>query len=102
MENWLEHQPSGGNLITDPTKPIPGFFTASRKQSTVIANRIRSQHARTAVNLHHYGLLNSPTCSKCNKLLQDLDHLIKDCSFTKLTGSFKSANECDMNVLKTE
>ena len=28
-EAWKEHQPKGENLVTDPTKPLPGFFTAS-------------------------------------------------------------------------
>ena len=61
--HWKEHQPKGGNLVTDPTEPSPEFSTASRKQWT-IANRIRSRHAKTAVNLHRCGSLESPTLPK--------------------------------------
>ena len=83
-------------MITDATKPLLGFPPTLRKQWT-IAHRIRSRHARTAVNLRRWGLLNFQTRPKYYKLPQDLEHLIKDCSSTKLTGSFTSANECDMN-----
>ena len=94
--HWLEHQTTGGNLITDPTKPIPDFFPTSRKQWS-IANRIRSRQTRIAVTSIAGVSLNSPTCPKCIKLLQDLDDFIKNCLLTKLTGGFKSTNECDMN-----
>ena len=92
----LEHQPTKRNLVTDPIKSLPRFFTTSRKQWTIV-NRTKPRHARTTVNLRHWGLLNFPMCSKCNKLSQDLDHLNKDWSLTKLTGGLKSADECDMN-----
>ena len=36
QEAWKTHclkqQPTGGNLITDPTKPLPGFLATSQKQ----------------------------------------------------------------------
>ena len=61
------------------------------------ARRQRGDSGQQRINLHRWGLLNSPTCQKYNELRQDSDHPTKDCSLTKLSGCFKSANECDIN-----
>ena len=91
-----EHQSKDGNLVADPTEPLSGFSTVSQKQRT-ITNRIRSRHTKTAVNLHRWDSLESPTCPNSKEVPQDIDHLIKDIDpYTKLAGGFKPAQDYDV------
>ena len=59
-QEWQENIPTGGDLVRDPTNPQPGFHSLTRKQWTT-ANRIQTQHGRTATNLHKWGYWDSST-----------------------------------------
>ena len=89
---WNNKLPPGGNLVSDPTKPLPGFKTLTRKQ-WVQANRIRSRCGRTAKNLHRWGYRDSPTCPQCKATDQDMDHLILHCTRTAITGGYQTAHD---------
>ena len=84
-EMWRKAVPKGGEFVSDPTQPLLGFTTASRKQ-WVTANRIRSRHNRTAANLNKWKLRDSPICPACGTAPQDTDHLVKNCPTTKIIG----------------
>ena len=90
---WQKHKPVGADLITDLTKALLGFSTATRKMWST-ANRMRSRQARTASNLNRWGLLDSPTC---NEAPQDTDHLVIKCQNTKLTGGYTIVSQCGQN-----
>jgi len=42
LEYWKNNPPTGGDVIEDPTVPLPGFHTATRRQ-WLTANRLRAQ-----------------------------------------------------------
>ena len=95
---WAENTPRGGDLLEDPVQRLPGFNSSSRK-AWVAANRIRTRHGRTAVNLHKWGIRDSPVCPRCGNSPQDTDHLILECPATRLEGGYTSANNCDADFL---
>ena len=89
---WQQKLPRGGDLIQDPTKPLPGFDTLTRRQWT-LSNRIRSGQGRTAVNMHRWGLRESPLCPACQEAAQDTDHLVLHCPITRIPGGYETINE---------
>ena len=91
---WYNNLPPGGNLVADPTKPLPGLKTLKRKQ-WVQSNRIISKCGRTAVNLHRWGYIDSPTCPSCRTADQDMDHLILHCPQTAITGGYQAIHDAD-------
>ena len=93
---WTTKTPRGGAIINDPCHPLPEFDTATRRQ-WVCANRLRSGHARTAVNLHRWGFRDSPLCLACNQEPQDTDHLVLHCPVTRLRGEYRSVHNIDEN-----
>ena len=72
----------------------PGFRDGTRKQ-WVAANRLRTKTGRTAVNMHKWRLIDSPTCTHCGLVPQNTDHLVPHCPFTKLDGVYDSVHNFD-------
>ena len=93
-DEWSNNRPTGGELISDPCERLPGLQDQKRKYWTA-ANRLRSRHARTAANMHRWGLRDSPTCPKCHSSPQDTDHLVLHCPETKIEGGYETVNRCD-------
>ena len=93
-EEWIDKTPIGGDLINDPCNHLPGLLNLKRKYWTA-ANRLRSRHTRTAVNMHRWGLHDSPTCPRCHMYPQDTDHLVLHCPRTKLEGGYNTINGCE-------
>ena len=89
---WATGMPRGGFLVEDPTEGLPGFHATGRKYWAA-ANRIRSGHGRTAVNMHRWGLWDSPLCPKCHLAPQDTDHLVLHCPVTSLNGGYLAVHE---------
>ena len=89
---WTNKQPPGGDLVSDPTKPLPGLKTLNRHQ-WVQANRIRSRCGRTAANLHRWSYRDSPTCPHCGTGDQNMDHLILHCPQTAITGGYQTVHD---------
>ena len=83
---WQQLSPRGCNLVQDPTTPLPGFDSAKRRYWTA-ANRLRSGHGRTAVDMHRWKLWDSPICPRCQLAPQDTDHLVLQCPDTLIQGS---------------
>ena len=90
-EEWRSNTPKGGESIADPSLQLPGFKTSSRKE-WVTANRLRTRHAKTAVNMHRWGQIDSPLCPRCKEAPQDTDHLVLHCPETRLEGGYQSVN----------
>ena len=91
---WRSNVPRGGETIADPSQQLPGFHTSSRKE-WVTANRLRTRHAKTAVNMHRWGYIDSPLCPRCKQAPQDTDHLVLHCPETRLEGGYQSVNNSD-------
>ena len=91
-QEWNDDLPRGGDLVTDPTQPLPGFQTLRRKEWAQ-ANRIRSQCGRTAGNLHRWGYRDSPICPACRAAPQDMDHMILHCPQTAVPGGYPTVHE---------
>nr|CAB3266991.1 reverse transcriptase [Phallusia mammillata] len=91
---WFNNMPAGGELVDDPTTPLPGFDLAHRR-NWVAANRLRSKHARTAHMLQRWGERTSSECPHCGADKQDTDHLVLKCPTTKLQGGYRTVHECD-------
>ena len=89
---WQQLSPHGCNLVQDPTTPLPGFDSAKRRYWTA-ANRLRSGHGRTAVNMHRWKLWDSPICPRCQLAPQDTDHLVLQCPDTLIQGGYNSIHE---------
>ena len=96
---WDNRIPAGGNLVTDPTQPLPGFDSANRSQ-WVTANRLRCRHARTAVNMYRWNLADSPICPAYRNVPQNTDHLVLECPMTKIPGGYETINECGAELQK--
>ena len=84
--------PLGGETIGDPTERVPGFD--EKRKYWVAANRLRTRHARTAANLHRWGLKQSPICPRCHAAVESTDHLVLGCPATKLEGGYESVHNC--------
>ena len=84
-KEWSEKGLKRGNLVSNPCRKQPGFDSGTRRQ-WVFANRLRTGHARTAANLHRWGLISSPICPRCKQAPQNLRHLVRECEMTKLPG----------------
>ena len=93
-EEWKSNPPKGGDLVEDPCIQLPGLQDQKRKY-WVAANRLRSRHTKTAVNMHRLGLQDSPICPKCHTQPQDTNHLVLHCPETKLEGGYEAVNKCD-------
>ena len=89
---WRSNNPRGGETIADPSQQLPGFQTSSRKE-WVTANRLRTRHAKTAINMHRWGLFDSPLCPRCKQAPQDTDHLVMHCPETHLEGGYQSLSD---------
>ena len=92
-EEWKNNIPRGGEIIKDPTSKLPGFETATRFEWTT-ANRLRSRTARTAHNLHRWGMAASSTCPGCGDERQDTDHLVLDCPGSRIPGGYDTVHSC--------
>ena len=90
-DEWRSNTPKGGEIIADPSQQLPGFQSSSRKE-WVTANRLRTRHAKTAVNMHRWGQNDSPLCPRCKEAPQDTDHLVLHCPETRLEGGYHSVN----------
>ena len=93
-DEWKNKTPAGGEIICDPCEPLPGLREQKRKYWTA-ANRLRSRHMRSAVNMHRWGLKESPICPRCNTDPQNTDHLVLYCPETKLEGGYETVHKCD-------
>ena len=91
--------PTGGEYVTDPTEPLSGFKTSTRKQWTAV-NRIRSRHVRTAKHLHRWNIIDIPNFPLCNISMQDTDHVVNSCLVAKLDGGYLSVHESNHNFKK--
>ena len=83
---WRQNLPRQGEVIPDPTKPLPGFHHLTRRQWTQ-ANRLLTGHGKTAANLHRWGYQESPMCPACHEAPQDTDHLVLHCPITAIPGA---------------
>ena len=95
---WREHLPKGGELVEDPTDPLPGFFHLPRKQWSQI-NRLRCGHGKTAANLYKWYLRDSPTCPACQMSPQDTDHLVLHCPITSIPGGYQTIHEASQDFM---
>lgn len=93
---WAQFRPPGGDLVDDPTEPLPGFRELNRRQ-WVQANRIRSKCGRTAATLHRWGYRDSPICPECGEESQDMDHAILRCPRTSIAGGYVSVHRADQD-----
>ncbi|GFR93120.1 hypothetical protein ElyMa_004371300 [Elysia marginata] len=50
-KEWENNIPTGGNIITNPTQPLPGFTTLKRKH-WVITNKVPTRCAKTAYMIY--------------------------------------------------
>ena len=94
---WANNTPTGGNLIGDPTQPVPGFGVQTRKH-WVVSNRLLSRHGRTAANMHKWGLKDSQICPRCNGAPETSDHIVLHCRVTKLDGGYQTILNAGENL----
>ncbi|GFR72251.1 hypothetical protein ElyMa_005700900 [Elysia marginata] len=58
-EEWGKERenniPTGGNITTNPSQPLPGFTTLKRKH-WVITNRLRTRQSKITYTMHKWKL----------------------------------------------
>jgi len=93
LEYWKNYPPTGGDVIEDPTVPLPRFHTATRRQ-WVTANRLRAKQAKTSQTLHRWGVSQNPRCPYCDAPKQTVDHLVLTYPITHIRGDYHTIQEC--------
>ena len=95
---WEENTPTGGDLIEDPTQPIPGYKDLKRKHWVTI-NRLRTRHAKTAYSMHKWKLKDSPLCPRCKSAEETTDHIVLHCPETKIEGGYGTIHKAGDDVI---
>jgi len=92
LEYWKNNLPTGEDIIEDPTVPLLGLHTATRRQ-WVTANRLRAKQTKPSQTLHRWGVNQNPRCPYCNAPKQTVDHLVVSWPITHAVAITQSNNE---------
>jgi len=93
LDYWKNNLPTGGDVIEDPTVPLPGFHTATTHQ-WVTANRLSAKQAKTSQTLHQWGVSQNPKCPYGHAPKETVDHLFLTCPNTHIRGSYYTIQAC--------
>ncbi|XP_055714418.1 uncharacterized protein LOC129808670 [Phlebotomus papatasi] len=88
-KEWGDGNYKNSHLIDDPSKPVEGLNLSRKDWATL--NRIRTGCARTAANLHKWGIKDDPKCD-CGCPTQTLQHIINECPRRRFDGGLNSLN----------
>ena len=93
---WKAANLENGDLILGPSAKVPGFDLARVNWTQL--NRIQTGHGRCNRILHQWGAIDDPSCV-CGFPVQDVHHIVSECSMPKYPGPLLQMHNVDVPVL---
>ena len=90
---WLGCVPEGGEVVVNPTEPVPGYEGCSRRL-WVTRNRLLTRHGRTRARLCRWGNIEDPICTRCGLEPETTDHIVLHCPHTAIDGGYETLYLC--------
>ena len=97
IDLWSSTVLDNADLISDPSVKVPGFDL--KRGTWTKLNRIRTGHGRCNQTLHRWGSVDDPACD-CGFAIQDVRHIVLECSLRKFQGDLTDIHNCDDSALQ--
>jgi len=94
-EDWSSASVVNHTIVIDPTIRQPGFDLPRNTWS--LMNRFRTVQRPCRVNLHKWGLAQSPSCDCAQR--QTMNHIVDMCPLTKFERGLILLNEADNDAV---